>query len=294
MLKTTEYLLLLAFISLSYDNAVFRPMAAKVDLYNNAYGNYEADVYRRIRTFTYGQDLGQTSWVSNDESREIPRMLGLTSNSRLLEIGCGSGRYALSLAESVSCEVLGLDVNEFAVTNANRLATQAGMSDRVRFQTCDVSKPLAFQSASFHAAFSNDVICHIPDRLGLLRELHRVLKPGGKLLLSDALVIGGIISHQEIAARSSIGYYLFSPPGENQRQLTEAGFSVLDAKDTTASAVEISARWRQGRENSKVELIALEGEMNFEGLQQFLRCVQALTSERRLLRYLYLAQKSQQ
>src|SRR5204862_5580611 len=143
------------------------------------------------------------------------------------------------------------------------------------------------------AAFSNDVICHIPDRLGLLRELHRVLKPGGKLLLSDALVIGGIISHQEIAVGSSIDYYLFSPPGENQRQLTEAGFSVLDAKDTTASAVEISARWRQGRENSKVELIALEGEMNFEGLQQFLRCVQALASERRLLRYLYLAQKSQ-
>jgi len=34
--------------------------------------------------------------------------------------------------------------------------------------------------------------------------------------------------------------------------------------------------------------------MNFEGLQQFLRCVQALTSERRLLRYVYLAQKSQQ
>jgi len=128
----------------------------------------------------------------------------------------------------------------------------------------------------------------------LLRELHRVLKPGGNLLFSDALVIGGTISHQEIAARSSIGYYLFSPAGENERLLTEAGFSVLDAKDTTANAAEISARWWQGRENSKVELIALEGEMNFEGLQQFLRCVQALTSERRLLRYLYLARKSQQ
>jgi len=79
-----------------------------------------------------------------------------------------------------------------------------------------------------------------------------------------------------------------------ERLLTEAGFSVLDAKDTTANAAEISARWWQGRENSKVELIALEGEMNFEGLQQFLRCVNTLTSERRLLRYLYLAQKSQQ
>lgn len=184
-------------------------MAAKVNLYNNAYGNYEADFYRRIRAFTYGEDLGQTSWVSNEESREIPQVLGLTSNSRVLEIGCGSGRYALSLAESVSCEVLGLDVNQFAVENANRLAKAAGIFDRVRFQVCDVAKSLPFESTSFDAAFSNDVICHIPNRLALLRELHRVLKPGSKLLFSDALVIGGTISHQEIAARSSIGYYLF-------------------------------------------------------------------------------------
>jgi len=269
-------------------------VATKVELYDNAYGNYEAEVYRRIRTFTYGQDLGQTSWVSNEESREIPRLLGLKSNAHVLEIGSGSGRYALTIAESIGCEMLGVDVNEFAVENANRLATKAGLSDRVRFQSCDVSKSLPFESASFDAAFSNDVICHIPDRLALLRELHRVLKPGGKLLFSDALVIGGTISHQEIAARSSIGYYLFSPAGENERLLAEAGFSVREAKDTTLGAVEISERWRQGRENSKAELIALEGETNFEGLQQFLRCVHTLTSERRLLRYLYLAQKSQQ
>jgi ubiquinone/menaquinone biosynthesis C-methylase UbiE len=277
---------------LDYDGFSFPPMPAPVDLYNNAYGHYEAEVYRRIRTFTYGQDFGQTSWVSNEESNEIPGLLGLTSHSRVLEIGSGSGRYALSVAESIGCEVLGLDVNELAVENANRLAADAGMSDRVRFQTCDVSKPLPFESASFDAVFSNDVICHIPNRLALLRELNRILKPGSKLLFSDALVIGGTISHQEIATRSSIGYYLFSPPGENERQLTAAGFSLLYAKDTTANAAGISTRWRQGRENSKDELTAIEGAANFEGLQRFLSCVHTLTSERRLLRYFYLAQKN--
>ena len=34
-------------------------MAAKVDLYDNAYGNYQQDVYRQVRTETYGEDLGQ-------------------------------------------------------------------------------------------------------------------------------------------------------------------------------------------------------------------------------------------
>ena len=264
-------------------------MAAKVDLYNSAYGSYEADVYRRIRTATYGQDFGQTSWVTTEESHKIPHLLDLSPGSSVLEIGSGSGRYALHLVETMGCHVLGVDLNEFGVENANRLSVEAGFSDRARFQTCDVSKPLPFEDASFDAAFSNDVICHIPGRISLLRGLFRVLKPGGKLLFSDALVIGGTISHQEIAARSSIGYYIFSPPGENERLLIEAGFSVLSATDTTANAAAISARWREARDNSKDQLIAIEGESNFQGLQQFLSCVHTLTSERRLLRFVYVA-----
>jgi SAM-dependent methyltransferase len=267
-------------------------MATKVDLYNSAYGSYEADVYRRIRTATYGQDFGQTSWVTTEESRDIPRLLDLSSSSNVLEIGSGSGRYALHLVETIGCHILGVDVNEFGVENANRLSAEAGVSDRARFQTCDVSKPLPFEDASFDAAFSNDVICHIPGRLEMLRELFRVLKPGGNLLFSDALVIGGTISHQEIAARSSIGYYIFSPPGENERLLVDTGFSVLSATDNTANAAAISLRWREARANSADQLITIEGESNFKGLQQFLSCVHELTSERRLLRYVYVAQKA--
>jgi len=266
-------------------------MAAKVDLYNSAYGSYEADVYRRIRIATYGQDFGQTSWVTTEESRDISRLLDLSAGSSVLEIGSGSGRYALHLVQTVGCHVVGVDVNEFGVENANRLSAEAGLADRARFQTCDVSKPLPFEDASFDAAFSNDVICHIPGRLELLRELCRVLKPGGKLLFSDALIIGGTISHQDIAARSSIGYYIFSPPGENERLLVEAGFSVTNTTDTTINAAAISARWREARANNADELIAIEGESNFLGLQQFLLCVHELTNERRLLRFVYVAQK---
>ena len=266
-------------------------MSAKVDLYNSAYGSYEADVYRRIRVATYGQDFGQTSWVTTEESRDIPRLLDLSSSSSVLEIGSGSGRYALHLVETMGCHLLGVDVNEFGVENANRLSAEAGVSDRARFQTCDVSKPLPLEDASFDAAFSNDVICHIPGRLSLLRELVRVLKPGARLLFSDALVIGGTISHEEIAARSSIGYYIFSPPGENERLLKEAGFCVLSATDTTSNAADIASRWRENRDQNQVRLVQIEGAANFNGLQNFLSCVHKLTNERRLLRFVYLAER---
>ena len=146
-------------------------------------------------------------------------MLGITAESNALEIGSGSGRYALQVASATGCRIVGVDVNDPGVQNANQLAASQNLAERVLFEKCDASQPLRYGEATFDAVFSNDVLCHIPGRDKLLRGLFRVLKPGGRLLFSDALVIGGVISHQEIAARSSIGYFLFSPPGENERTL---------------------------------------------------------------------------
>jgi hypothetical protein len=99
------------------------------------------------------------------------------------------------------------------------------------------------------------------------------------------------VSHEEIATRSSIGKYLFSPPGENERLLKQAGFSILEARDTTANAAKIAQRWRDAREKRRPALVTAEGTQNFEGIQRFLACVHLLTRERRLLRMVYLAEK---
>jgi SAM-dependent methyltransferase len=265
-------------------------MAAKVDLYNSSYGNYELDVYRRVRLETYGQDFGQTSWVTTEESNQIPKWLGLTRDSEVLEIGCGSGRYALYVGELAGCRISGVDINAHGIRNANRLAQEAGLS-LVRFEECDVSKGLPFRENTFDAVFANDVLCHIRGRAAIFTEVFRVLKQGRQLLFSDALVIGGIVSDQEIAARSSIGYYEFSPPEENERLLRAAGFEVLSVADTSAAAADLAKRRHDSRAKYSAELTAAEGEVAFQGLQRFLWCVHTLTSERRLLRFVYLARK---
>jgi ubiquinone/menaquinone biosynthesis C-methylase UbiE len=266
-------------------------MKPKVDLYDSAYGNYEAEVYRQIRVETYGEDLGQTSWVTSEESAEIPRWLELTRDSQVLEIGCGSGRYALHVASTVGCRVIGIDVNEPGIEQAKRLAAAEGLLERVSFQNLDASKPLPFKADTFDAIFSNDVMCHIPGRDHVLREWWRVLQPGRRMLFSDALILAGVISHQEIASRSSVGYYLFSPPGENERMLEQTGFRLLQATDSTASACLIAERWREAREKRAEALKKIEGQEHFAGLQQFLGSVKKLNQERRLLRRLYVAQK---
>ncbi len=266
-------------------------MSPSVDLYNSAYSNYEVDVYREIRVETYGVDLGQTSWVNTEESNEIPLALRLTPESCVLEIGCGSGRYAMRVAETVGCRVVGVDINEPGIQTANQLVAAANISGQLRFERCDVSKALPFADATFEAAFANDVLCHIPQRLQVLREMFRVVRPGGRMLFSDALIIGGMISQQEIAARSSIGYYIFSPPGENERIMERVGFQVVSVRDTSDNAASIAKRWREAREARREALSAVEGATNFAGLQQFLSSVQILCGEGRLRRYLYIAQK---
>ena len=105
------------------------------------------------------------------------------------------------------------------------------------------------------------------------------------------MIVTGLLTHEEIAARSSIGFYIFSPPGENERIIREAGFRLESASDTSEHAALVAQRWRDAREKRKEALLTIESPANYEGLQQFLSTVQALTGERRLLRYIYVAEK---
>ncbi len=211
-------------------------MPQKVDLYDSAYENYASDAYRQVRIETYGQDFGQTSWVTTEESEEIPHLLDLGPNSYVLEIGCGSGGYAVHLVEKLGCRLLGLDLNAPGVHNANQLALAQGLASQARFERCDAAKPLPFDDHTFDAVFSNDVLCHLPGRPQVLAEIFRILKPGARMLFSDALVLGGLITHEEIATRSSIGYYVYSPPGENERLLQSAGFRQIHPQPTPPGA----------------------------------------------------------
>ena len=266
-------------------------MAAKVDLYNTYYDKFAEEAQRAVRLETYGEDIGQSSWMTADELRHFIKLLEIDNRSKVLEVGSGSGGPALFIAAETGCRIVGVDVNEFGVRNANGLAASRGLSDLAEFRSIDAGRPLPLGAGSFDVVFSNDVMCHIPDRQNVLREWHRVLKAGGRMLFTDALVITGLVSHEEIARRSSVGPYFFLPPGENERMIEAAGFDLIDVEDLTHQAAEISKRWHNAREKHRDAMAKLEGEENFDGLQDFLECVHTLTSERRLSRLAYNAKK---
>src|SRR5438045_9256168 len=108
-------------------------MEATVDLYDSSYGNYALTAYSEIRFDTYGEDYGQTSWVTTAESHEIPKLLQLSSSSSVLEIGCGSGGYAVHLGKRIGCQGVGLDVNAGDGRNAKTRAEYNKLGARARF-----------------------------------------------------------------------------------------------------------------------------------------------------------------
>ena len=156
-----------------------------------------------------------------------------------------------TLPRTRGCRVTGVDINEHGVRNGERLAAALGLAERVTFQAVDAARPLPFPAATFDAILCNDAMCHIANRLDVLRDWYRVLRPGGRILFSDAMVITGLVSQEELAVRSSIGFYFFLPPGENDRLIARAGFTLLASEDTTATAEMIAQRWRAARERHR-------------------------------------------
>ncbi|HYV27513.1 MAG TPA: methyltransferase domain-containing protein, partial [Candidatus Eisenbacteria bacterium] len=215
----------------------------------------------------------------------------LKPSSHLLEVGSGSGGPALFVAREAGCRITGLDINEHGIRNANELARQQKLDTLAQFQLADASQPLPFPENTFDAIFSNDAMCHVPRRDEVLRDWVRVLKPGGHTLFTDAMVISGLLSHEEIATRSSIGKYFFVPPGENERLIRAAGFELVRVSDVTTGAAIIAKRWHDARARRSRDLMRIEGKTNFDGLQKFLWCVHTVSAEGRLSRYAYLGRK---
>src|SRR5262245_22019714 len=213
-----------------------------VDLYNNVYSGFGSDAEAAVRHQTYGEDIGQSSWMTAHEWLRFADQLGVTAASKVLEVGSGSGGPAVYLALKRGCRVTGVDINEHGVRNAIELAADQGVADRVNFRVADAGARLPFPGADFDAIVSNDAMCHIERRLAVLREWRRVLRSGGRALFTDAMVITGPVSQQELAIRSSIGFYLFVPPGENERLLREAGFELLGVEDLTGRAADVAQR----------------------------------------------------
>lgn len=266
-------------------------MADRIDLFYNTYANFSEQVLDKIRKETFGVDIGQNSWLTVDEYDQWLPWLKLTSESHILEVASGSGGPALHIARAVGCRITGIDENENGVTTATQMAAKLGLSQQVTFRVANANSPLPFDDGTFDALICIDSMNHFPNRLAVFKEWRRVLRKGGRAIFTDPVVIAGPVTNDELAIRSSIGLFLFVPPGVNEQFIKESGLQLIRQVDVTENAALVSGRWHDSRQRHRDALVQMEGEERFEGLQKFFKSVHDLTRERRLSRVVYLVEK---
>lgn len=271
--------------------------APKVDMrsdfghYDANYKNFETELYAEIRREAFGEDIGQSSWISADEQDRTLGMLNLSPGKSLLDVACGSGGPALRIAGRTGCSIVGVDVHEDAVVTGNSLAGQRGLSERTEFLVADASSRMPFPDEQFDAITCIDAINHLPDRPHVIAEFARLLKPGGRLLFTDPITVTGPLTNEEMTIRSSIGFFLFVPAGYDQRIIQESGLRLLLSEDVTENMAKIAHNRGAARAARAEALRQIEGEQTFEKQQQFFEVAARIARERRLSRFLYVAEK---
>lgn len=265
-------------------------MNKRTDLFDSTYGHFTEEVLDVIRKETFGEDIGQNSWMTAEEYDRFIGLLKLDREDHVLEVASGSGGPALYLANKSGCRVTGIDANENGIATATETAAKSNA--RVNFKLADANARLPFDDNSFDGLLCIDSMNHFPDRLKVFQEWRRVLRSRRRAVFTDPVVITGAVTNDELAMRSSIGLFLFAPPGVNEQLIENAGLRLIQTEDVTKNAAMISRRWFEARQRYKEPLVEMEGEERFDGLQKFFAAVNCLTSEKRLSRIMYLVEKS--
>jgi cyclopropane fatty-acyl-phospholipid synthase-like methyltransferase len=111
----------------------------------------------------------------------------LTPGMNVLDVGSGNGKATARVATRHRVRVSGVTISEYQVRQANTLAADQGLTDTVDFTVADM-RDLPFPDETFDAAYAIESLSHIPDRTLAFAEIHRVLRPGGRIAVTDFLL----------------------------------------------------------------------------------------------------------
>jgi len=191
-----------------------------------------------------GDDLGQHSFLTPLHFERIADRLGLGPQTRVLDLGSGTGGPAIHIAAHSGCRMTGLEINEVGVQTAQRLLVDSGLEERVDFVQGDGMR-LPFADATFDVVISMNVMNVFQDKVGLFGEVRRVLRPGG----TWAFVSGTFDFDEgdaEIRERLARGYAIpqyTDTLASYRAKLHQAGFVVDEVVEYVSPFRATMARW---------------------------------------------------
>ena len=199
-----------------------------------------AAALRQARDEGYGPDgnVGQESFVTPTELIMLAGAVGVAAGVAVLDACCGNGGLTLHLARETGCRVVGVDNAPEAVRLAVAAAATRGLAGRADFVVADAIRlPFAHQ---FDAALLLETMLAIEDKARVLRELHRLLRPGGRVGLT--LEAGPPLTPDERRGMPEGDAIWLITEDDFRALLHAAGFRLRQVVDRTAAHVDLARR----------------------------------------------------
>jgi len=198
-----------------------------------------------------------------DLTRRLLERAAVERSDRVLDIASGAGTTALLAARERGCEVVGLEYGAAAVAGARADASAAGLADAVSFIKGD-AEALPFADGSFDVAICECALCTFADKRAAVAEMRRVLRPGGRLALSDVIADHSRLPEGLGGALATVACVGSALSEDGYRELLErAGFEVEAVEHATADVARMTERVRTRLRGAR--LLGFEGLVPVEG-----------------------------
>ncbi|MXZ90210.1 MAG: class I SAM-dependent methyltransferase [Chloroflexi bacterium] len=177
-------------------------------------------------------------------TNRLGRAMGLQPGWHVLDLACGIGTSATALSRVFRCHVTGLELGAVAAENSRQRALEQSVPANVAFVRGDAEMP-PFRSGAFDAVIIECATSLFADKPSAIREVRRLLRPGGVIGLSDVTVEPGSLPPE---LDSTVGMMLCLtdalPAGGYQTLLESAGFKVVERTDLSGEVLSLLAEVR--------------------------------------------------
>ncbi len=146
-------------------------------------GRMHSAAVERIYQAAFGDDYPAeaqpNAFYSRTTLQRLASVLGVGPGQLVVDLGCGHGGPSVWVARQTGANLIGIDLSPIGIDLARRRAAEVGLSEQARFEVGDVTAT-GLPDASCAAAMSLDVLPFLPDKAAALREVARILCPGGR------------------------------------------------------------------------------------------------------------------